>query len=264
MRLAGQVALVTGAAGGIGGACARRLAAEGARLVLADLRSEELRAAAATMPAESVLAAVPVDVTNPESVRAMVAAALAAGGRLDGLVNVAGGTTHIPRRPDEAPLTESAVTPMADITPAYWHYVLDLNLTSVFLCTQAALPAMQGQGYGRVVSIASMAGKTPMSVSGATYAAAKAGVIGLTKHVAWEVVRHGITVNAVAPGLVLTPRIKEVYLPLPTTQQLIAGIPIGRGAEPEEIASAVAYLAAPEAAYITGVTLDVNGGWLMT
>jgi NAD(P)-dependent dehydrogenase (short-subunit alcohol dehydrogenase family) len=241
-----KVAIVTGGGGGIGSAVVRRFAREGAKIIIADIDGESAQAVGAGLSAQRV-DAVPIvtDVTKKQSVDDMVRAALERWSRIDILVNVAGGAERIA---------------VVDMTAAQWDDVVDMNLKSVFLCSQATLPAMLKQKYGKIVNISSIYGFTG-NATRSSYAAAKAGVAAFTKSLALEVVNDGINVNAVAPGRVTTPRVRNRYSD-EAWAAAVAQIPMGRAGTPEEIASAVLFLATDENKYITGQTIHVNGAWL--
>jgi len=240
--LAGQVALITGAAGGIGRAVAAALAEAGASLALADIHEP---------PAPAGTIAMAVDVTQREAVAAMVARTAEHFGRLDILVNVAGVVS-----------TGSAVT----LPEAEWDRVLGINLKGTFLCCQAAIPAMRAKRHGRIVNIGSIVGKNGGNArawldkaeldraGNVAYGVSKAGVHALTWFLAREVAADGITVNAVAPG----PIASDMTTNFPAALQAL--IPVGRMGRAEEVAAAVAFLAGPSAGFITGEVLDVNGG----
>lgn len=240
--LAGRVALVTGAAGGIGRAVAAGLAEGGAMLALADLTPP---------PSPPDALAMAVDVTSRSAVREMIARTVGRFGRLDILVNVAGVVS-----------TGSA----ASLPEAEWDRVLGVNLKGTFLCCQAAIPAMRANRHGRIVNIGSIVGKNggnarawldPGELDRAgnvAYGVSKAGVHALTFFLAREVAADGITVNAVAPG----PVASDMTTRFPAALQAL--IPVGRMGRAEEVAAAVAFLAGPSAAFITGEVLDVNGG----
>jgi len=240
VRLEGRKALVTGGASGIGAAIARRLAAEGAAVMIGDLNLEGAREVAADIDAE----ATPLDVTDFES----VAGAVDSHGPFQVLVNNAG-------TDDFAFFTE--------MTPERWRRLLAVNLEGVFACTRAALPAMQEAGYGRIVNIASEAGRVG-SKGSAVYSAAKGGVIAFTKTIARENARFGITANAVAPGPIDTPLLNAARSLGDLGERIIetmkAGTQMRRLGKPEEVGAAVAFLASDDASYVTGETLGVSGG----
>ncbi|HVO95348.1 MAG TPA: SDR family oxidoreductase, partial [Terriglobales bacterium] len=189
--------------------------------------------------------AVTADVTLKPSVTDMVKATLDRWGRIDILVNVAGGADR---------------KLVVDMTAADWDHIVDMNLKSVFLCSQAVLPTMLKQKYGKIVSISSIYGFTG-NATRSSYAAAKAGVAVFTKSLALEVAKQGINVNAVAPGRVATERVRSHYSDQ-AWADAVAQIPMGRTGAPEEIANAVRFLVLDENQYITGQTIHVNGAWL--
>lgn len=240
MRFAGRKAFVTGGASGIGAAIARRLAAEGADVVVGDIAEDRAR----ELAAEIAATAVALDVADPES----AAAAVGGAGTLDVLVNNAG-------TDDFAFFTE--------MTPERWRRLVAINLEGVFTCTQAALPAMQRAGYGRIVNIASEAGRVG-SKGSAVYSAAKGGVIAFTKVIARENGRFGITANAIAPGPIDTPLLNAARELGEIGERIIetmkGATQLRRLGRPEEVAAAAAFLASEEASYVTGETLGVSGG----
>jgi NAD(P)-dependent dehydrogenase (short-subunit alcohol dehydrogenase family) len=241
-----KIAIVTGAGGGIGGAIVRRFAREGAKVAIADIDAEAAKAAASELTAQGT-DAIPLvaDVTRKKSVGEMIQAVLDRWGRIDILVNVAGGAER---------------KPVVDMTAADWDHVVDMNLKSVFLCSQAALPDMLKRKYGKIVNISSIYGFTG-NATRSSYAAAKAGVAAFTKSLALEVVNDGINVNAVAPGRVTTPRVRNRYSD-EAWAAAVAQVPMGRAGTADEIASAVLFLAADENSYVTGQTIHINGAWL--
>lgn len=241
-----KIAIVTGGGGGIGGAVVRRFAAEGAKLAVADIDGEAAKTTVSALTQKNI-DAVPIvaDVTKRQSVRDLVQAVLARWGRIDILINVAGGAER---------------KPVVEMTAADWDHVVDMNLKSAFLCSQAVLPAMLKQKYGKIVNISSIYGFTG-NATRSSYAAAKAGVAAFTKSLALEVVKDGINVNAVAPGRVATERVRSHYSD-DAWAAAVAQIPMGRTGTPEEIASAVLFLTTDENQYITGQTIHVNGAWL--
>lgn len=241
-----KIAIITGGGGGIGGAVAARFVKEGARVAVADIDAKAAKAKAAELTAKGA-DAIPLesDVTRKQSVDAMVHAALDRWGRIDILVNVAGGADR---------------KLVVDMTAADWDHIVDMNLKSVFLCSQAVLPIMQKQKYGKIVNISSIYGFTG-NATRSSYAAAKAGVAVFTKSLALEVVKDGINVNAVAPGRIETERVRSHYSD-EAWAAAVAWIPMGRTGTPEEIAGAVLFLVTDENRYITGQTIHVNGAWL--
>ena len=249
MTFEGRVVVVTGAAKGIGLRIGRAFGREGARVaaLYIDGPGADTLAAELTAAGREALA-LKADVTRPADVRHAVDAVLERWGRVDVLVNNAGGFSAI-RRTEDIPDDE-------------WDAVFRLNVTSAFLCTRAVLPVMKRQGSGAIVNLSSIAGRAGAVTVTSHYAAAKAAILGFTRHVAREVARDGIRVNAVAPGTVATERFRALRSE-EETRRLAATVPAGRVAEPEEIAEAVLFLASDAARYVTGATLDVNGGLVM-
>ncbi len=244
--LESKTAIITGAGGGIGGAIADCFACEGANVVIADIDSQAANARAAYISAQGASAlAMAVDVTDKTSVQRMVRSTLGRWGRIDILVNVAGG---------------AQIKPVIDMEESDWDHIIDMNLKSVFLCSQAVLPPMLKQHYGKIVSISSIYGFTGNSTR-SSYAAAKAGVAVFTKSLALEVVTEGINVNAIAPGRVATDRVRGHYSEAEWAER-VAAIPMRRAATPEEIAPTALFLVKDENSYITGQTIHVNGAWL--
>ncbi len=243
-RLDGKTALVTGASGGIGAAIARTLHAQGATVALSGTRADALDALAAELGERAHPC--PAELRDAAAPDALVAAAEAAAGPLDILVNNAGLTRDMLalRMKDED-----------------WQAVLDVDLTAPFRLARAALKGMLRRRAGRIIAIGSIVGTTG-NPGQANYAAAKAGLAGMTKALAQEVGARGITVNMVAPGFVRTPMTEK--LNEEQRKRLNDAIPLGRMGQPEDVAAAVAYLASDEAAWVTGATLHVNGGMAMT
>jgi 3-oxoacyl-[acyl-carrier protein] reductase len=241
MSLSGRVALVTGGARGIGLAIAQRLAAEGARVAIVDLDEPAAKSAASGVGASAI--ALAADVTRTADVEQAVAAAHRQWGRLDIVVNNAGITGG------------SKLT--WELTDDDWNQVIACDLTSVFLVSRAAVRLMLAQGSGRIINIASIAGKegNPTLVP---YSTAKAGVIGLTKALAKEVANRGIFVNAVAPAVIGTDLVKQMSKE--TVDYLVAKIPMGRIGRPDEVAALVAWLASDECSFSTGAVYDLSGG----
>ena len=241
MRLEGRKALVTGGASGIGAAIARRLAAEGAQVTIGDLNLD----GAAEVAGEISGLAIELDVTDLGSAQAAVQSA---GAPIDILVNNAG--------TDEFGF-------FVDMTPERWEKVIAVNLTGVFNCTHAALPGMQEAGYGRIVNIASEAGRVG-SKGSAVYSAAKGGVIAFTKVIAREGARFGINANGIAPGPIETPLLMAALefgeIGEKIIENMKAGTQLRRMGKPEEVAAAVAFFASDDASYVTGEILGVSGG----
>lgn len=242
--LDGQVALVTGGGAGIGLACVERLAAEGAVVACVDRDGDAAIAAAETLRGTGEVEAHQADATDAAAVAGVFDTVLGRHGRLDVLVNGAGGFTRAPA--------------IEDLPPDEWDAVVAWNLTSTYLCCRSAVPAMKSAGYGRIVNISSMAGRTAAPGISHAYNAAKAGVIGLTRGLALELATAGVTVNAVAPGVVLSPRVEKLHAH--RMDEILASTPIGRPASGAEVADVVWYLASPGSSYVTGATIDVTGG----
>jgi len=239
--LAGKTALVTGAARGIGYAIAARLAADGARVAVLDLDAAVGKEAAVRIGPSTL--ALTADVTVAGEVEAAVRQVVAAFGRLDILVNNAGITGRS--------------FPIWELSDEDWRRVIDVDLTSVFYCCRSAVRVMLEQGSGRIVNIASIAGKegNPTLVP---YSAAKAGVIGLTKALAKEVCTRGILVHAVAPAVIGTELLQQMEQS--TVDLLVSKIPMGRVGRPEEVAALVAWLVSDDCSFTTGAVHDLSGG----
>ena len=247
-----RVAVITGGAGAIGSSIAQTLARDGVRIVLFD-KDENARSAVEALPGGAgVHACVVVDVTEQHSVDAAVSQVMSRYSRLDILVNCAGIVLR----------TDGNKLGIRDIEPEAWRRSLDVNLTSVFLCARAVIPIMETRAWGRIVTISSQGGRTGGAFSSVDYGAAKAGVIGLSRTLAMEVGPHGITVNCVAPGRVKSPMTAH-GAEQAQNETFLARLPIPRMADTSEIAATVAFLCSQEAGYITGATIDVNGGGFM-
>ncbi len=241
--LTGKTALVTGASGGIGGEIARALHAAGATVGLSGTRTEPLEALAADLGERAHV--LPCNLSDPEAVAALPKQAVDAMGSVDILVNNAGITR------------DNLFMRMSDDE---WQSVIDVNLTATFKLCKGVLRGMMKARWGRIVNISSVVGATG-NPGQSNYAAAKAGMVGMSKSLAYEVASRGITVNAVAPGFIETAMTDKL-----TDDQksaILTQIPTGRMGTPSEIAAAVLYLSSPEAAYVTGTTLHVNGGMAM-
>jgi 3-oxoacyl-[acyl-carrier protein] reductase len=233
-----RIAVVTGAARGLGEAIARRLAADGDRVLLADVDVEGAKRVAADVGGE----AVEHDVRSLGSWERLAAAA----GDVDVLVNNAARTE---------------IRPFFEIDPDEWDDVLATNLRGTYLGIRVLGAAMRERGFGRIVNLASVAGQNSRAVTGVHYASSKAAIVALTRHAATELAGSGVTVNAVAPAAIDGPMVATVAPE--RLEAMLRTIPVGRLGRPEEVAAAVAYLASDEAGFVTGATLDVNGGMLM-
>ena len=257
-RFTDQVAIITGAASGIGNACAIRFAQEGAHITCLDLnesRNETVAAECREYGVEAI--AQTCDVTDEASIKNAVDITLEKWGRVDILVAAAG-------------IYSGA--PLPDVSLAQWQRLIDINLTGVFLANRAVSALMMSQKSGSIINISSMAGKTSWPAS-AEYSASKSGVIGLTRSVAMELAPYGATVNAVCPGNTLTEMVKTVATEIGSRQGLSSeqwlemranDCPMNRIAEPWEIAGVVAFLASNDSRYLTGQAIEVDGGMVMS
>ena len=244
-----HVTVVTGGAAGIGEAVVSRFAAEGARVAVVDKDPDKGNSIAEKIKADDADALfVRADVTSASETKEAFRLVLERWGKVEILVNCAGGffETHA----------------IEDQKEEDWDAILAWNLKSVFLCCREAAPTMKKEGYGRIVNISSQAGRTGILETALHYGAAKAGILGLTRRLSVELAPYGITANAVAPGVVLSPRVAEIRKDrLPEINKTI---PMARPGGAEEIADGIWYLSTPGSSYITGVTLDINGGRWMT
>lgn len=252
--LADHVAVVTGGAAGIGQAIASALALNGAKVAIVDIDAERAQATAREISSNgAVCVAIPADVADPARMVAVAEEVSGRFGRLDILINSAGINT----RRDRVPIHEFKLDD--------WNKILEVDLTGVFVTSRSLVPVMLRSGHGRIVNISSIAGLVPLRLQSA-FVAAKAGVVNLTRSMALELGPRGILVNAVAPGSTLTAGTEALFYGpdgayTEKAASLLAHIPLGRPARTEEIASAVLFLVAPEASYVNGAVLTVDGGW---
>ena len=245
----GRVAIITGAAQGIGRAVAETLATHGARVALVDVRVDALEETIAAIQERGGTAmALPTDVSQREQVRAMVDQVLSAYGTIDILVNNAGVLRN---------------TPIVDMPESEWDLVMDVCLKGAFLCSQAVLPIMQAKRQGKIINVSSLAARSTSVLGGAAYTSAKAGILGFSRHLAREAAPFGINVNAICPGATDTPMTRGGTSDEEHFERVGKAVPLGRWGTPYEQASAVLFLASEAASFITGATLDVNGGQVM-
>ncbi len=250
MVLQGQVALITGASSGIGRATAEAMAREGARVAVNFHKNQAgaEQAVAKISSAGGDAFAFRADVTRAAEVASMVSAVRQRWGRVDILVNNAGDL--LARRT------------LADMTEEYWDQIMALNLKSVFLCVKAVWEEMVARQSGCIINVTSIAARNGGGPGAAAYAAAKGGLLTYTKGLAKELAPHGIRVNGIAPGVIATPY-HERYSPGEVFERFVSSIPLGRAGTSDEVADAIVFLASPSARYITGETIEVNGGMLM-
>lgn len=248
-ELADRVVAITGAAQGIGAATVHAFAAQGATIALLDLDEAGAREVASSVAGTAARTlVVPVDVTSAESVGNAMAQVVRDAGGLDVLINCAGGYGRL--------------ATVEDIDIDEWDRTITLNLRSVFLCSKAAIPSLKRSKAGRIINVASISGRTVFAASSPAYGSAKAGVIQLTRFLAYQLGPSGITANVIAPITTLTPRVKALRS-ADEVERIAAQIPLRRLAEPDDHAQAMVFLASDGAAYLNGVTLDINGGRVM-
>ncbi|UCB50531.1 MAG: SDR family oxidoreductase [Deltaproteobacteria bacterium] len=251
MRLKDKVAFITGASGGLGKNFCRAFLQEGAKICVTDVGKEMVDFTVAELDSPGSAIGAVVDVCQRPAIEAAVSRIVEEFGRLDILVNVAGGALHTPHKFEE-------------IDEGAWDKVVDVNLKGTYLCSQVVVEQFRKQGGGgKIVNISALAGRWLGSLAGCHYTAAKAGVIGLTRHLAHELGPEGIYVNAIAPTITLaSQRVIDLWDARPEEhkQKILSGIPLRRLCTPEEVAAGVIFLCTDEASYMTGVTLDINGG----
>lgn len=247
MKLQDKIAIITGGGGAIGSAICQRFAADGATVAVADISIENAQKVVDHITSLGNNAfALLMDVTNTDSVKSAVQQVIARCGRVDILVNNAGGSAGL----------RGELTDFKDAREDIWQWVIDMNLCGTMRCTQAVLPCMTAQNYGRVINISSIAAAVGLKQR-SDYSAAKAGIIGFTKALAMEVGGNNITVNAILPGLISRdPAFIDKVRPT-------SGTYLGRWGQPDELAAAAAYFASDEAAYTTGASLTVDGGRIL-
>ncbi len=251
-RLKDRVAIVTGSGQGMGLAIARACAREGAKIVITDINEETIGAAVADLKRKEGVDAIGIrmDVTRKSEVEGGVKQILDLWGHVDLLVNNAGGALNTPHR-------------LAEIEERHWDLVVNVNLKGAFLCCQQVIPAMVKQGKGAVVNMSALAGHWRASLAGVQYTAAKAGIEGLTRQLAYDFGPSGIRVNAIAPTVTMTgERIKGLWddKGQEEKERILNQIPLRRLSTMEEIGAGVVFLASDESSYITGITLDICGG----
>lgn len=249
---AGRTALITGARRGIGFSVAERLYQDGANIVLLDIDLAETQAAASQIdPSGKRVLALTADVSDITEVRRAVDQAATHFGSIDILVNNAG----------ISPKHDGKSATIAAMSVDEWQRVLAINLTGTFLCSQACMEIMKARSWGRIINMSSQAGRTVSTIAGAHYAASKGGVIAFSRSLAAETGAFGITVNCIAPGRIMTPMSAEAGQA--ANEQYLKRIPVNRLGYPDDIAATVSFLASNEAGFITGATIDVNGGSFM-
>ena len=259
--LEGRVAVVTGAASGIGQAVVRRLARERVRLAVVDIYEAGLRQLCREL-GETAPEPYVADLTDPHEVMDLAKRVLGEVGNVSFLVNVAGGPVA-PSHANQLPPLQSRAAPIEEIDDIDWARIVASNLTTAFLVCRAFVPALKAHRFGRIVNFTSIAARRGSDRVGVHYAAAKGGVIGLTKTLALELGPHGITVNAIAPGFINTERMAAVSWGRQAPgqhQALLDAIPLGRLGRPDDIAGVVALLCSDQGGYVSGATIDINGG----
>lgn len=254
-RFDNRVALITAAGNGLGRGVAFRLAEEGAKVIIWDREEKLLSKAQKEAEGQGVnLYTQTLDMTDHTAITEAVAALAEEHGRIDVLVNNIGGSLHTPFH-------------FLDQTDGHWQKVMDVNVTACVRTTRAVLPLMLKARYGRIINMGSKAGRYGSLFAGANYVAAKGAMQALTLQIAQEFGPHGITCNTVCPGAIMTERVKGLLAERQTPEErerVLQSIPVRRHGEIEDIAAAIAYLASEEAGFVTGISLDVNGGQAMS
>jgi NAD(P)-dependent dehydrogenase (short-subunit alcohol dehydrogenase family) len=253
MRFRDRIALITGAARGIGRATAEIIGGEGGTIVAVDVDRDALgELVKAVSNAGGIAYGLPADALDAEQAETVVRQTVETHGRIDILLNAVGGSTIIPR----------PAAAVEELTLQEWQRLLDFNLTGTFLFTHAVVPVMKRQRSGKIVNISSIAGRGKSPTSSSAYATAKGGIIAFTRKLALELGPYGINVNAIAPSLTLSPRLRPRWDRMSPEEQAreVERVPLRRVAEPEDQARVIAFLASRDADFVTGVTIDVTGG----
>jgi 3-oxoacyl-[acyl-carrier protein] reductase len=244
MRLKNKVALVTGSSKGIGEAIALTFAEQGASVVINGRNLDDLkRVEKKIRQTDAPVLVIPADVSNNREVQDMISEALAHFGKIDILVSNAG---------------TMFIGTVEDVTEEDWDLALAVNLKSVFLCSKAIIPHMKKHKKGRIITMSSTAGKNPLTIAGTNYGVSKAGIIYLTRRMAVDLGKYGITVNCIVPGPIDTDMSRA--FPPSTLQSFCKDIPLGRIGQPEDVSKVALFLASDDADYVTGEVIDVNGG----
>jgi len=255
LRLKEKVAIITGSAGGLGKTFALTFAREGAVIVIIDINQEEINKTVNEIKAlGNKCIGFMCDISKQTQVEETVKKVIEEWGKIDILVNNAGGALHTKAKFEE-------------VTEKDWDIVMNVNLKGAFFCCKAVVPYMIKQGRGRIVNISALAGRATASLAGVQYTSAKAGIGGLTRHLAKEMGKFNVYVNAVAPGITTSgPRVEALWNAKSEEEKrkVLSSIPLGRLGKPEDVANVVLFLASDEASYITGATIDSNGGrWMV-